>query len=103
MPKEVQLNFQGKDAFAPKEQIREDKKNENLMFMEEEEQQNVYKEQPDNTKENAFQLNSNLFENVKVDTLYKLIGELQGNYKMGTNKYFHALKELKDRLENNKR
>ena len=48
-------------------------------------------------------LEGNLFENVKVDTLYKLIGELQGNYKMGTNKYFHALKELKDRLENNKR
>ena len=64
MPKEVKLNFQGKDAFAPKEQIREDKKNENLMFMEEEEQQNVHKEQPNNTKENAFQLNSNLFENV---------------------------------------
>ena len=64
MPKEVQLNFQGKDAFAPKEQIREEKKNENLMFMEEEEQQHVHQGQIDNTKESAFQLNSNLCGNV---------------------------------------
>ena len=65
MPKGVQLNFQGKDVFIPKEQKSNDKKNENLMFMEEEEQQ-------DNAKQSTFQLGGNLFENVDVGNEHKI-------------------------------
>ena len=48
-------------------------------------------------------LEGNLFENVRVDTLYKIIGDLESKKGMESNKYFKALVELKNKLENNKR
>ena len=48
-------------------------------------------------------LEGNLFENVKVDTLNQIIDEIRKSNKMEGNKYFKALVELKNKLENTKR
>ena len=48
-------------------------------------------------------LEGKLFENVGVDALYKIIGDLESKKGMESNKYFKALVELKNKLENNMR